>query len=437
MQPGLPDRQNEPREAPGPGVHVFSDFDMARHARVCTGCSCLCDDISFFFKDGKILGALNICETGWRHVRGLRSDAFSAPSPPVFSTEQVEQAARLLSSQRPTLVLGADGLDEAAIRVSRELAVALNGAWLPWPYPEARRFYDRVRRFGWATALLDEVRDQADLVIFWRVDPLETHHRHLSRYSLFARGRFTERGRQDRNLAAVSSYKMRLEPLCQQYFQMLPEQDAPLIEALMPTRLEGIFDHRDFPPLRRALQGASYVALFVDPGATDDAALDGLFQWSRALNETGSKRHVILPLWRAGANFEGFCQVSLEHEATPWGKDGTGTGDKANETGYDWDSIAARIHSVLVIASGQVDNGHLGLPECLREKPRVVLDPFGQACGGERQVCLPTAVPGVESGGVFFRADGLCLEVESLEGVCPFSHPSAERLLREILYRIT
>ena len=32
------------------------DFDEAHHSMVCSGCSCVCDDISYFLKDEKIIG---------------------------------------------------------------------------------------------------------------------------------------------------------------------------------------------------------------------------------------------------------------------------------------------------------------------------------------------------------------------------------------------
>ena len=86
-----------------------------------------------------------------------------------------------------------------------DLARKFRGTSLPWAFPGVRRFYESAKQFGWATGLLDEVRDRAESVIFWRVDPLVRHHRHLSRYSLFARGRMTERGNLDRNLVGPNA----------------------------------------------------------------------------------------------------------------------------------------------------------------------------------------------------------------------------------------
>jgi formylmethanofuran dehydrogenase subunit B len=296
-----------------------------------------------------------------------------------------------------------------------------------------RRFYERAIRFGWATALLDEVRDHAESVIFWRADPLETHHRHLSRYSLFARGRFTERGNLDRNLAAVASEKTVIEPLCQQYFQLPADQDVALIDALTHHHEGKAFDHRDFPGFVRAMQGSSYVALFVDPEKVDDETLDALFEWSIKLNNEGRKRMVLLPLWAAGSNIEGFCRVSVEKNATRWGTDLPAFSNTVQSADRAWENLAETVKSVLVIPPG-IEPMHTDrLPECLRDKPRVVIDPFKQTLHRDDDVVIPTALPGLESDGIFFRADGLPFNVRGVEAITQNGYPTLDDVLANIM----
>ena len=63
-----------------------------------------------------------------------------------------------------SLVLGSDSADETAIRTSFDLAARFKGISLPRAFPGIRRFYERAKRFGWATGLLDDVRDRAGLL---------------------------------------------------------------------------------------------------------------------------------------------------------------------------------------------------------------------------------------------------------------------------------
>jgi len=415
-----------------PAGEGFAAIDPAMHNQICTGCSCLCDDISFSLRDGLPLQALNLCETGWKRIEPLRTAERTDPVTPEKLRGEIRLAARLLADNGPVLVLGADSLDEAGIRASRRLAKALGGLCLPRPFEAIRRFHERVRRFGWATALLDDVRDRADLVFFWRADPLRTHHRHLSRYSFFARGRCTERGHQDRKLAAVLEDQGPLETLCHHFFRIPPERDADLLDALANPSAPARFEHRDLPLLAGSVQRAAFIALFVDPERVGDDTLDRLFRWSAALNNEGIRRHVILPLWSAGTNMEGFCQVSLETCATPWGWDFSGQG-VAGDGGNRGSEISLQgVRSLLLVAAGDRTGAAETLPGSLRDKPRVVLDPFGTLPLEQGDLVIRAALPGFECGGVFWRADGLPFEVPGLKGLRDRGLVSPETVLSEI-----
>jgi formylmethanofuran dehydrogenase subunit B len=432
IKASLRDEEQGP-SAPSPRVESFTDFDTEVHSMFCAGCTCLCDDISYYLKEGHVTRTLNLCETGFKRLSAVSAaDRVPPPSPSLLS-DRLKHAGRLLQAHAPVLILGAENADEAAIRASFDLAGKFQGVCLPRASSGIQRFYERAQRFGWATALLDEVRDRAESVIFWRADPFVTHHRHLSRYSLFARGRFTERGNLDRNLAAVASDKTLMEPLCQQFFQLSADQDTALIEALAHPQGGGGFDHRDLPALARALQGSSYVALFVDPEKVTDETLDALFRWSAKLNTEGRKRMVILPLWDAGPNIEGFCRVSLEKNATPWG--GTfakaSTGTQSEET--SWEGLAGTVGSLILIPSGVDPSPRAMLPESLSEKPRVVIDPFKRTPALKDQVVIPAALPGLESGGIFFRADGLPFDVHSIEVWKNHGYPTVRGVLADLM----
>src|SRR6202035_5358119 len=56
---------------------------------------------------------------------------------------------------------------------------------------------------GEVSCTLGEVRNRADLVIFWGANPVESHPRHFERYSLLPRGRFIPGGRAERTLVVA------------------------------------------------------------------------------------------------------------------------------------------------------------------------------------------------------------------------------------------
>ena len=60
-----------------------------------------------------------------------------------------------------------------------------------------------MQEVGQVTCTLGEVKNRGDLIIFWCCDPVESHPRHLSRYSLEPSGQLVARGRQDRFCVVV------------------------------------------------------------------------------------------------------------------------------------------------------------------------------------------------------------------------------------------
>ncbi len=414
---------------------AFGDYDAECHSMVCAGCSCLCDDVSYYLRQGRVVRTLNLCEVAMRRLRSVTAQDRLPPPAPEGLQASLRAAARVLKGGGPTLVIGADGLHEEAMVASWELARELRGLWVPWSFVGMRRFFDCVLTTGWATAILDEVRDRADLVLFWRADPLETHHRHLSRYSFFARGRYTERGHSDRNLAAVAQGDTVMGPLCQQFFKMGPSEDVGLIRALTGA-VQGAFqDHRDIPSLVKALERALYIALFVDPEQVEADAMRGMLEWAAAVNAGGNRRMVILPLWGGGVNAAGFIQLSLERNASACGADFS-DGAPAPLGEADWEGIASKAGQVLMLESGPEGGHGRGLPGPLAGKPLVVVTPFKGASSVEAQVVIPTALAGIEEDGVFFRADGLSLAAQRIPGLALEGYPTAEEVLRGLLMEV-
>jgi formylmethanofuran dehydrogenase subunit B len=408
------------------------DFDTEYHSRICTGCNCLCDDVSYYLKKGHMVRTLNLCEIAMKKLRSVTADERILPLSSDILTKNLREASKLLKNNGPPLVLGADALDEKGIQASRRFAKKLKGIWLPWGFTGMSRFYECVKQYGWASSLLDEIRDRAETVIFWRADPLDTHHRHLSRYSFFPRGRYTELGNTDRNLAVIADYEAVIEPLCQQFFNIQPDEDIRLIKALMNPPLEPAYDHRDFPILVNALQRSSYIAVFVDPENTDHETLKTLFEWSESINTSNMKRMVILPFFNAGSNIEGFTRISLEYHATCSGFDFSGKTQDLSDS-VDWDMVADTTGSVVMFESGPEGAHRKRLPASLSEKPLIIITPFKQESVENADITIPVALSGIETDGVFFRADGMPLLSKKIDGLEVDEYPSAHRVLKEIL----
>lgn len=165
----------------------FVEMGVSRRLEqvVCTRCGCLCDDIRLDVRDGAIVGADRACPLGSEWLlwpRELVPRSFVACRE-VALKAALDEAARLIAASDAPLLVGLAGISLEAARESLELADACRMAVLPIPElsaADARAGIDAPE----FTASLGAVRATADLVIFWRADPLSTHPRHLERYSL-------------------------------------------------------------------------------------------------------------------------------------------------------------------------------------------------------------------------------------------------------------
>lgn len=142
---------------------------------------------------------------------------------------------------------------------------------------------------------------------------------------------------------------------------------------------------------------------------------------------------VILPLWGAGSNTEGFCRISLEMNGTAWGNDfSKGVHEPIIGT-LDWDSLAKRVKSVLLIDPGEDGAERLKLPEPFSQMPHVVVSPHKRSLSHEAEAFIPAALPGIESDGIFFRSDGLPLKAGRIEALKPKGYPEAREILNRLI----
>ena len=153
----------------------------------CTACPLICDDILITAADG----VEQACDHGSKTI----SEALAAEMPsaapsagasendsPIDREAAIERAAEVLVSARRVLVTGLANAPLEAIAVACDLAESL-GAAVDTGLPEsARAAGPTIARAGEVTAAFEELRDRADLVIFWCCDPTKSHPRFIERF---------------------------------------------------------------------------------------------------------------------------------------------------------------------------------------------------------------------------------------------------------------
>jgi formylmethanofuran dehydrogenase subunit B len=134
----------------------------------CAGCGCLCDDIELT-EDGPV----RTCSLGDAWFAEVDRPPFARIDGREVSLDAAAAAAAaILREARAPLVYGLAGTSCEAQRRAVALAEAAGAVIDVGASPNT---------FGWSTATLGEIRDRAELVVFWRADPAVTHPRLLER----------------------------------------------------------------------------------------------------------------------------------------------------------------------------------------------------------------------------------------------------------------
>jgi formylmethanofuran dehydrogenase subunit B len=202
----------------------------------CTGCGCLCDDIALAIDGNRVAKAANACALGESWFASQASDpgpACMIEGKPGTLSDGIERAAGILSEARYPLVFGLCETTSAGQRAAVSLADRVGACIDPGHGVDHGATALAMQEVGQVTCTLGEVRNRGDLIIFWCCDPVESHPRHLSRYSLEPAGEFMARGRQDRYCVVVDVRKTATAEKADQFIAINPGKE---FEALWVLR---------------------------------------------------------------------------------------------------------------------------------------------------------------------------------------------------------
>lgn len=174
----------------------------------CTVCGCVCDDLRLTVRGEQILSADGACSLSrdWflqQHTRHPAAAEFSGQA--IETGEALARAADILAKSKRPLIYGlsrsSTSGQRAAIRLAEQLGACVDTTASLCHAPSVMA----IQEVGESTSSLGEIKNRADLVIFWGVDPVVSHPRHLERYSAEPVGMFLPGGRADRTLLVIDA----------------------------------------------------------------------------------------------------------------------------------------------------------------------------------------------------------------------------------------
>jgi formylmethanofuran dehydrogenase subunit B len=295
---------------------------------------------------------------------------------------------------------------------------------------------------------LGEVKNRADLVIFWGCNPREAHMRHQSRYSASAKGLFTPEGRKGRRIVAIDIRPTPTTQAADQFIQVEPGttfETATLLRALVSGARLGIDGDdtlvagvplRTWRELVETIKASKYGVIFFGLGVTQDRGRDlnveELGALIREIND--HTRFYGIPM-RGHGNVTGSNHVMGWQAGYPIAVNFSRGYPRYNPGEFSVIGLLDRkeVDAALIVATDPGAHLPADSVRSLQEIPTIYLEPHNNTTTAWATVVIPVAPSGIAAAGTFYRMDNVPLRVKKL---VDFPYPSDEEVLKDLKERI-
>jgi len=398
---------------------------------VCSFCGCLCDDLEVEVSGNRILKVKKACALGMSKIIHSNKNRILHPYIRVNGRLEktdletaIKKAAKILVESKFPLLYGWSNTTVEAIRLGAELAEYLGGVFDNTSVVCHGPTVLGVQEAGYVTATLGQIRNYADLMIYWGCNPLHAHPRHANRYSALAKGIFVK-SRKERKIVVIDVKETDSVKLADLFIKVEPGRDYELISALRAL-IKGYdveFDEVagvDIETIRKLVEmmiTAKFGVIFYGLGLTMSIGkgrnIEEIIRLAQDLNEW--TKFVALPM-RGHYNVVGANQVSTWSTGYAFAVDFrrkyprhnpgvTSATDLLNEGNVD---------AALIVASDPVAHFPAKAVENLLKIPVITLDPKWNLTAAISTVVIPVAMAGVEVEGTAYRMDKVPLRVKKL-----------------------
>lgn len=421
---------------------------------ICPFCGTLCDDIEIDVEDNKIKNVRHACRIGAAKFLSVLDS--ERPLKPLVREngkyvettidKAVKKAAEfLVTSEKPLLYGWASTSCEAqsfGINIAEEVRGVIDSTTSVCHGPSVLAIQD----VGYPSCTLGEVKNRADLIIYWGCNPMHAHPRHLSRYTIYPRGYFRERGDQDRELVVVDIRKTDTAKIADKFIQIEYGKDYELAGALraivngkdIEVEEIGGVKREDIYAFAEKMKNCQFGVLFFGMGLTMSSGkhrnIDNAISLSKDLNR--HTKFSIMPM-RGHYNVTGFGEVLTWQTGYPYAVDFTGGYPRYNPGETTANDILERgeVDSALIVASDPVAHLPRKSVEHLARIPLVYIGPHFTLTSELADVFIPSTFVGIETEGSAYRMDTVPLNARKVVDP-PKGVLSDEEILERILVEV-
>lgn len=398
---------------------------------LCPVCGSLCDDLIVDVEDNTIIGVRDACKMGEGKL--LCQGRIKSPMirvdgklKEVTYDEAINKAAEILSnSKRPLMYGWSSTVCEAqkkGVELAAELGAVIDSTASVCHGPSVLA----IQGVGLPTCTLGQIKNRADLVIYWGTNQSHAHPRHMSRYSGYSKGLFSEEGRKGRHVMVFDVRHTETANVVDEFVLLKPGTDYAIFSALrtilaghsdvVPDEVGGISKEKLVETIER-MKSAKFGVIFFGMGLTQSRGHHkNIWNAISLVDELNAHTKFTIMAMRGHFNVAGFGQVLTWETGFPFAIDFS--------KGYPWynpgETAAVDVlnreecDSALIIASDPAANFPKRPVEYLAGIPVIQIDPYRNPTNELADIVIPSAVVGIEAEGTAYRMDSVPLRLRKL-----------------------
>ena len=417
----------------------------------CTFCGCVCDDmiLTVDLDEKRITRAKNACVLGRAWFAGHKHEErpFALIDGKEATTaEGVEEAAQILAKARFPITYGlSDTTCEAqrqAVAIADLIGASIDTTTSVCHGPSGIAF----EGIGESTMTLGEVKNRADLVIFWGGNPAASHPRLFTRYAVTPKGMYVPNGKKDRTVVLVDVRRTPSVPVANIFIQIKPRSDFEVLWALRALvkgrRIDPIIEERTgvslatLEDLVDRMKNCQYGVLLFGMGLTMTRGRHfnsgALLALATDLNDY---THFVAKPVRGHGNVTGADNVLSWQTGFPFAVNFSRGYPRFNPGEFTTVDLLSRAEAdaALIIAADPAANFPKAAVEHLRKIPVILLDPKPTDTSQLARVAFTTATYGINTAGTVYRMDDVPI---TLRPAFESPYPSDEEVLTAIKKRL-
>ncbi len=292
------------------------------------------------------------------------------------------------------------------------------------------------------TCTLGEVKNRADLIIYWGGNPAECHPRHFTKYTLTQKGKFVPNGRKGRTMILVDIRETPSAKAADIFLQIRPSKDFEVLTTLRAlvkgqrvnpeTVAETGLTVAQLQDFVNRMKRARFGVLFFGMGLsmTRGKHMNSAAVLTLAAELNAFTKFVTMPM-RGHGNVTGSDMVMRWTTSYPFGVNLSRGYPRFNPGEYSTVDLLIRGDNDAALILGADPGATMPQPaiDHLSRIPTIVLDPKVTHTSRLARVHITTAATGISAPGTVYRMDEVPLP---LRPALRSPYPTDEEVLRRI-----